>query len=107
MSNKIIVVTLCDNIDIANKIQDELLNRNLVAGCQMSEAESTYYWQGKIEKKHEYHLEMRTREDLFFDVQRVIKEIHNYEVPEISYFEIKGGNKEFLNWIDEETHESL
>ncbi len=50
---------------------------------------------------------MRTREDLFFDVQRVIKEIHNYEVPEISYFEIKGGNKEFLNWIDEETHESL
>ena len=103
MSNKIVVITLCDNIDIAHKIQDELLNKKIVAGCQISEVESTYYWNGAIEKAHEYRLEMRTREDLFFDIQRVIKGIHNYEVPEISYYEIKGGSKDFLEWIDKET----
>lgn len=103
MSNKIIVTTLCDSIEIANKIQDELLSRKLIAGCQISEVESTFFWKGKIEKKHEYHLEMRTREELFLDIQKIVKEIHTYEVPEISYYEIKGGNKEFLEWIDEET----
>lgn len=103
MSNKIIVTTLCDSIEIANKIQDELLSRKLIAGCQISEVGSTFFWKGKIEKKHEYHLEMRTREELFLDIQKIVKEIHTYEVPEISYYEIKGGNKEFLEWIDEET----
>ncbi len=104
MTNKIVVVSLCDNIDIAHKIQNELLDKRLIAGCQISEVESTYYWNGAIEKTHEYRIEMRTREDLFFEIQRVIKENHSYEVPEISYYEIKGGSKEFLNWIDKETN---
>ena len=29
-----------------------------------------------------------------------IKQIHDYEVAEISYYEIKNASKEFFDWID-------
>ena len=106
MSNKIVVVTLCDKLEIAHQIQDSLLQQKLISGCQISECESTYWWNGIIEHAHEYHLEMRTREELFPEIERRIKEIHNYEVPEISYYEIKGGSHDFLEWIEKETKEN-
>ena len=29
------------------------------------------------------------------------RKIHDYEIAEISYYEIKGGNMEFWHWIDQ------
>lgn len=103
MNNYIVVVTLCDKIEIAHKIQETLLNKRLIAGCQISERESTYWWYGKIEKAYEYHLEMRTKESLFKEIEKEIKCIHDYKVCEISYYQIKGASKEFLTWINNET----
>ena len=86
MDKYIIVTTLCDKKEIANKIQETLLSKRLISGCQISERESTYWWDGKIEKAHKYHLEMRTKESLFEEIEKEIKCIHNYEVCEISYY---------------------
>lgn len=102
MNNYIVVTTLCDKIDIAHKIQETLLNKKLIAGCQISERKSTYWWNGKIEKAHEYHLEMRTKESLFEEIEKEIKCIHDYDVCEISYYKIAGASKEFLSWIEKE-----
>lgn len=103
MSKYIVITTLCDKKEIANKIQDTLLSKRLVAGCQISEKESTYWWNGKIEKSIEYHLEMRTKDILYKTIEQEIKKIHDYDVCEISYYEIKDGNKEFFSWIEDET----
>ena len=103
MSKYIVITTLCDKKEIANKIQDTLLSKRLVAGCQISEKESTYWWNGKIEKAIEYHLEMRTKDILYKTIEQEIKKIHDYDVCEISYYEIKDGNKEFFSWIEDET----
>ena len=102
MNNYIVVTTLCDKIEIAHKIQETLLNKRLIAGCQISERESTYWWDGKIEKAHEYHLEMRTKESLFEEIEKEIKCIHDYDVCKISYYKIAGASKEFLSWIEKE-----
>ena len=40
------------------------------------------------------------RDEMLHDTS--VKEIHDYDVCEISYVEILGANKEFLNWIEEE-----
>ncbi len=101
MDKYIVVVTLCDKKEIASKIQERLLNKKLIAGCQISERESTYWWNGKIEKAKEYHLEMRTKQSLFQDIEREIKEIHDYSVCEISFYEISNGSNDFLEWIDD------
>jgi len=46
---------------------------------------------------------MRTKEFLYNEIEKEILKIHDYHTCEISYYEIKGGNKEFLNWIKEKT----
>ena len=100
MEKCIIVTTLSDNLDNINKIQKELLEKHLVSGCQVSEVNSTYWWNNKINESKEYKLEVRTLEKLFSDIELIIKQNHNYELPEISYYEIKG-SKEILDSINE------
>ena len=101
MDKYIIVTTLCDKKEIANKIVDILLEKRLVAGSQISKVHSKYWWNNKLEECDEYKLEFRTKESKFSEIENEIKKIHNYEVAEISSFEIKNASKEFLYWIDE------
>lgn len=103
MNTYIVVTTLCDKKEIAKKIQNTLLDKHLISGCQISERDSTYWWNDEIEKAHEYHLEMRTKESLYPEIENEIKKKHDYDVCEISYHVIKSGNKDFLNWIDKNT----
>lgn len=100
MDKYIIVTTLCDKKEIANKIINVLLEKKLVAGSQMAKVHSKYWWDNKLEECDEYKLEFRTKEKLFSKIENEIKKIHNYEVAEISYYEIKSASKDFLNWID-------
>ena len=101
MDKYIIVITLCDKKEIANKIIDILLEKKLIAGSQVIKVHSKYWWNNKLEECDEYKLELRTKESKFAIIENEIKEIHNYELAEISYYEIKSASKEFLTWIDE------
>ena len=96
----IIVTTLCDKEEMANKIVDTLLEKRLVAGCQVSKVYSKYWWNNELEECDEYKLDFRTKESLFGKIETEIKKIHNYEVAEISYTEIKDGSQDFFKCID-------
>lgn len=100
MDKYIIVTTLCDKEEIANKIIDTLLEKRLVSGSQLSKVYSKYWWNHELEECDEYKLEFRTKESLFFEIENEIKKIHDYEVAEISCIEIKDASKEILDWID-------
>ena len=97
----IIVTTLCDKEEIANKIVNTLLEKKLVAGSQISKVHSKYWWNNKLEECYEFKLEFRTKNSLFNEIEKEIRNIHDYEVAEISYREIINANTAFLNWIDE------
>lgn len=99
MDKYIIVTTLCDKEEIVNKIINTLLEKKLVAGSQVSKVHSKYWWNNELEECDEYKLEFRTKERLFSEIENEIKKIHDYETAEISYSEIKGASKEFLDWI--------
>ena len=101
MDKYIIVTTLCDKEEIANKIIDTLLEKKLIAGSQVNKVNSKYLWNNKLEECDEYKLEFRTKKSKFSIIESEIKKIHDYEVAEISYYEIKNASKDFLNWIDE------
>ena len=103
MNKYIVVTTLCDKKEIANKIIDTLLEKRLVAGAQISKVYSKYWWNNKLEECDEYKLEFRTKESLYNEIENEIKKIHDYKVAEISYYKINSINKDFLDWIDKET----
>lgn len=96
----IIVTTLCDKKEIVNSLCENLLNLKLVVGCQVKKVDSIYWWNNELEEAKEYHIEFRTKLSLYKKVEEVIKSIHNYDLPEISYKVIDGGSIEFLEWID-------
>ena len=103
MDKYIIVTTLCNKEEIANKIVETLLSKKLVAGSQISKVHSKYWWKNQLEECDEYKLEFRTKESLFTEIESEINKIHNYETSEISYSEIIGANIDFLTWIGKET----
>ena len=100
MDKYIVVTTYCDKKEIADKIINTLLEKRLVAGAHISTVNSSFWWNNKIEKTDEYKLDFRTKENKFSSIENEIKQIHDYEVAEISYYELKGANKEILDWID-------
>ena len=100
MEKCIVITTLSDDLEVIEKIQRELLNKHLVSGCQVSLVDSTYWWNIKINASKEFLLQMSTVESLYDKIELIVKELHNYEVPEISYYEIKG-SKEIIDWINE------
>ena len=100
MDKYIIITTLCDKEDIANKIIDTLLEKRLVAGSQVTKVHSKYWWDNQLEECDEYKLEFRTKESLFNEIENEIKKIHDYKVAEISCCEIINANSNFLSWID-------
>lgn len=100
MDKYIIVTTLCNKEEIANKIIDTLLGKKLIVGSQVTKVHSKYWWNNKLEECDEYKLEFRTKETIFNEIENEIKQIHDYEVAEISYYEIKNASKEFFDWID-------
>ena len=108
MNNKYIIVrTFCDKKEIADKIIDTLLEKKLVAGTQINEVYSKYWWKGELESCTEYKLEFRSKMKYFDEIKDVIREIHDYDVCEISATEIVGANKEIFDWIDEYTGDNI
>ena len=103
MNKYIIITTLCDKEEIANKIINTVLEKKLVAGSQVSKVNSKYWWDNTLEQCDEYELKFRTKSNLFTEIENEIKKLHDYEVAEISSCEIVNANQEFLNWIDKNT----
>lgn len=106
MEKCINISVLCDSNAFASRIQDLLLEKKLIAGCQISKVNSKYWWNGQLEDITEYKLDLKTRISLYQKIYEEIRSIHDYEVFELSYFEI-GGNKEFLEWINNETSDII
>ena len=103
MNKYIVVVTLCDKEEVANKIIDRLLEKRLVSGSQVSRVYSKYWWNNSLEEAYEYKLEFRTKSNLFNEIEEEIKSIHDYEVAEISSYELLDASDEFCKWIDDNT----
>jgi len=100
---RIIVFSACANRREARKIARELLKRRLVACVNLLPIMSFYWWKGKIRNGSECLLVIKTRAELFAELQRRISALSSYEVPEIVSVKIDAGLPSYLKWIDEET----
>lgn len=85
-------------MDIARHLVEE----KLAACVQISgPIESIYRWKGKVEGTAEFLCLVKTREDLFAQVETAIKKRHSYQTPEIIAVPIVRGSTEYLSWLDD------
>ncbi len=102
MGNYIACFVTIDDQDKATEIARALVSRRLVACVNIiAPVRSLYLWKGEVCDDQELLLMMKTRAELFPDLERAVKELHPYEVPEIIGFGIDHGLEEYLDWINE------
>jgi periplasmic divalent cation tolerance protein len=71
---------------------------NVLAPCT-----SVYRWKGAVETAEEYPLFAKTTRDRYSLLERVVRELHPYELPEIIAVPIGGGLPAYLDWVVAET----
>lgn len=99
----VIGLVTCSTASEANKIAKALLEKKLVACCNIvPEIESIYLWKGEVKQGSEVLLIVKTREQLKAKVQEEIEKLHSYELPVIEFIETELNSKA-CKWIEEET----
>jgi periplasmic divalent cation tolerance protein len=71
---------------------------NLIPGVR-----SFYAWKGQLHEDGETQLLIKTRPELFQDVERFIREHHPYELPEVIALPIALGSAPYLEWLRGQT----
>jgi len=60
---------------------------------------SIYRWKEKICDERESLIMIKSREALFERIRSRIKELHSYEVPEITAIAVEKGDEAYVQWI--------
>lgn len=91
------------SIDEARQVSRYLVQENLIACAQIIPwIESIYMWSGQLETTQESKVVMKTELERFESVKEVILKNCKYQVPEITYTFIEGGNESYLSWLSAE-----
>jgi len=101
MNNNIIIIFItCSSKKEAEVIAGVLLKKRLVACANMvHNISSKFWWNGKIDKAGESLVMVKTKRSLFPGIEREVKKLHSYELPEIIAIPVIAGSKDYLNWV--------
>ena len=103
MADYIQVITTAPSKAEAEAIASALVGKRLAACVQvLGPIASTYWWQGKIETSQEWQCWIKSRRDLYEQIEQAILEVHSYEVPEILAIPLVAGSGSYLAWLDDE-----
>jgi periplasmic divalent cation tolerance protein len=79
-----------------------LVEERLAACAQvLGPVSSTYRWEERVERAAEWYCHLKTTLAMLPALQRRIRELHPYEVPEIIAVPILRGDPDYLRWIQE------
>jgi periplasmic divalent cation tolerance protein len=101
VTDKIVVLVTCASAREAQKIARALVDARLAACVNMLRVpvESVYRWKGKVESAKELLLVIKTTRSRFPVLERAIKRMHSYDVPEIIALPIAAGSRAYLDSI--------
>ncbi len=85
---------------LARAVVDERLAACVNIGPPMT---SIYRWQGSVEREQECQLVMKTTRACVAALERRLKELHPYELPEFLVLTTGGGSADYLRWVRDET----
>jgi len=96
-----IVLVTCGTLKEARRIARSVVRKRLAACVNviLSPAESFYWWKGKLEKAREYLLVMKTTAKRLAELEKEVKRLHSYDVPEFIALSIVAGSSDYLAWL--------
>lgn len=88
------------SLDEARHISRLLVQERYVACAQLIPwIESVYLWNNQMETSQESKIVLKTRLENYDKVREIIEQNSKYEVPEVTWFKIEGGNRSYMDWL--------
>jgi periplasmic divalent cation tolerance protein len=104
MSTYQILLTTCPDQATAHNIAKSLLEQNLVACVNIvPQIQSLYVWRDEIVSDNEVLLLIKTTTKSYADIEKLILQLHPYELPELIAIAITQGLPGYLNWLSSST----
>lgn len=104
MSEFIEIQWTSGSLDEARKVSRHLVQERYVACAQIIPwIEAVYMWDNKLETAQESKIVLKTRAENFEKIKEFIERNCRYEVPEITWHSIEGGNQLYMDWLHEST----
>lgn len=105
---EIVVFVTTPSEEEAARISRSLVEARLVACANvLPRVRSIFRWEGKVTEEQESLIVLKTRSGLMKQVEKAIKKMHSYSVPEIIAIPIAQGSAEYLSWIRDVTRKAL
>ena len=98
-----IVLTTFANEQQAKPVIDEIIKCRLAACVQEIRIKSHYTWKGELCHEDEILVLLKTRKELYPELEKKLLETHPYDTPEILFVDEEKGSAAYLAWIDEQT----
>ena len=96
----IVFVTAASEQEAAS-IGRALVEEGLAACANIiPQVRSIYQWKGEVRDERETLIIIKSREDLFERIRSRVKELHSYEVPEITAITVDRGDADYVQWIE-------
>ncbi|MCL2525322.1 MAG: divalent-cation tolerance protein CutA [Betaproteobacteria bacterium] len=100
----LLLITNCPDEAVANAIALAVVEEKLAACVNLlPRVQSVYRWQGAVESASEIPLFIKTTTDRYAALEKRLRELHPYAVPEIIAMPISHGLPAYLDWLAEET----
>jgi periplasmic divalent cation tolerance protein len=107
MRDFVIVFVTVGSADEGDRLACALVEERLAACVnRLPGIHSTYRWEGKIEQSAEDLLVIKTRQNLFPALEKRVRELHSYNVPEVIALPVIAGSQTYLQWLGDETAEA-
>lgn len=99
-----VIVTTTGTEEQALSIARVLVSERLAACVNIiGPIRSVYRWRDAIDDDREYMLIIKTRATLYMKVERRVRELHTYEVPEVLALTADRGSPPYIKWLLEST----
>lgn len=100
----ILVITTTNSPREAENLAEVLVEKKVAACVSISSpVVSIYRWQKKLERESEFMLLIKTVSERYSQVESLIRQHHSYDVPEIMAVPIEKIEKNYGEWIDNNT----
>ncbi len=102
MTDKIVVLVNCRNQKEAEGLARSLVEKKLAACVNVLPGlVSWYWWENKLTQDQEVMLLIKSSREIFTELEKEIRRLHSYAVPEVIALPIVEGSADYLNWIEE------
>ena len=103
MSALLVLTNLPDRA-AAEKLADQLIEKRVAACINiLAPCRSVYRWKGGLQRDEEHPLLAKTTTERYAELEKAIRAVHPYELPEIVAVPIERGLPAYLDWVAAET----